>query len=152
MFRGIANVSLDERGRFAVPTRFRDTLKERSGGKLVVTIDIAHPCLLLYPEQEYQQIEAKLVALDNTQAPIRELQRRFIGFASEVELDANGRVLVANELRDYSGLDRKGVLLGQINKLELWSNTVWRETTRKWPKKPKKGGEEKIEELADVHF
>ena len=152
MFRGIANVSLDERGRFAVPTRFRDTLKERSGGKLVVTIDIAHPCLLLYPEQEYQQIEAKLVALDNTQAPIRELQRRFIGFASEVELDANGRVLVANELRDYSGLDRKGVLLGQIIS---WSYG----RTRSGEKPPENGrrnrrraAKRKIEELADVHF
>ena len=149
MFRGIANVSLDQRGRFAVPTRFRDTLLERSEGNLVLTIDIAHTCLLLYPQRDYKEIEDKLVALDNTQASIRELQRRFIGFATEVELDGNGRVLVATELREYAGLERKGVLLGQINKLELWSDNGWRDTTSKWPAD---GDEEKLDELVNIRF
>ena len=141
MFRGIANVSLDERGRFVVPTRFRDRLKERSDGKLVLTIDKAQTCLLIYPQQDYQEIEDRLIALDNTQESVRELQRRFIGFATETELGVNGRILVAAELREYAGLERKGVLLGQINKLELWSETGWRDKMSKWPEQ---GDEEKL--------
>lgn len=149
MFRGIANVSLDERGRFVVPTRFRDRLKERSDGKLVLTIDKAHACLLIYPQQDYQQIEDRLIALDNTQESVRELQRRFIGFATETELGVNGRILVATELREYAGLERKGVLLGQINKLELWSEAGWRDKTSKWPEQ---GGEERLDGIADIRF
>lgn len=137
--RGIASVSLDERGRFVVPSRFREKLKASSGGNLVVTADIAHACLLIYPQEDYQEIEDQLIALDNTQPHIRDLQRRFIGFATEVELSDSGRILVATELREYAGLDRRGVLLGQVNKLELWSEPVWQKQKKKWPKDKAKG-------------
>ena len=137
--RGIANVSLDERGRFVVPSRFRDKLKESSGGKLVLTADVAHACLLIYPQEDYQEIEDQLIALDNMQPHVRDLQRRFIGFASEVELSDSGRILVATELREYAGLDRRGVLLGQVNKLELWSEPEWQKKKKKWPKDKAKG-------------
>lgn len=136
--RGIASVSLDERGRFVVPSRFRDKLKESSGGNLVITADVAHACLLIYPEEEYQKIEDQLIALDNTQSRVRDLQRRFIGFATEVELSDSGRILVATELREYAGLDRKGVLLGQVNKLELWSEPAWEKKKKSWPKERSK--------------
>lgn len=131
MFRGVANVSLDTRGRFAMPARYRDGF-QGAGGKLVVTIDVANPCLLIYPQQDYETLEQKLRTLDNTQDAIRSLQRKLIGFATEAELDGNGRILVPGELRDYADVDRKAVLLGQINKVELWGQTQWRETVNSW--------------------
>ena len=131
MFRGVANVSLDARGRFAMPARYREGFAA-SAGKVIVTIDVASACLLIYPQAEYEALEEKLCALDNTLDAIRSLQRKFIGFASESELDSNGRILIPGELRDYADVDRKAVLLGQVNKLELWAQTQWRETVNEW--------------------
>lgn len=131
MFRGVANVSLDARGRFAMPARYRDGFLP-SAGKLTVTIDVANPCLLIYPQQDYDALEEKLRALDNTKGAIRSLQRKLIGFATEAELDGSGRILVPGELREYADIGRKAVLLGQLNKIELWAQTQWRETVNGW--------------------
>lgn len=132
MFRGIANVSLDQRGRFAMPARYRTSIEERSAGRLVVTIDTANACLLVYPHPDYQELEEKLTALNNTQPHTRMLQRKIIGFATEVELDANGRLLVPGELREYAALEKRAVLLGQMHKLELWSHEELRKTMSEW--------------------
>ncbi len=134
MFRGNANVSLDERGRFAMPTRYREIFQQLADGRLVVTIDVAKTCLLIYPEPHYQELEGKLIALDNTQPQNRDLQRKIIGFATDTELDSNGRILVTNELRDYAGVDRKATLLGQVNKLEMWADDLWRDIKTGWRK------------------
>lgn len=131
MFRGVAKVSLDARGRFAMPARYREGFQD-SAGRLVLTIDVANPCLLIYPQQDYEALEQKLRTLDNTQNAIRSLQRKLIGFATEAELDGNGRILVPGELRDYAEVDRKAVLLGQLNKVELWGQTQWREAVNRW--------------------
>lgn len=152
MFRGNANVSLDQRGRFAMPTRYREALLELSGGQLVVTIDVTQTCLLIYPKPNYQALEEKLIALDNTRPRNRDLQRKIIGFATDVELDGNGRVLVSNELREYAGLDRKATLLGQVNKLEMWSDDLWREIKTGW-RKDHVGVEEQIDlRGSDIQF
>lgn len=148
MFRGIANVSLDERGRFAMPARFRTQIVERSTGKLVVTIDAANACLLIYPTPDYLELEKKLTALDSRQQN-RLLQRKIIGFATDVELDGNGRVLVPGELREYAALEKRAILLGQINKLELWAESVWRQTMSEWRND---AGQEDLESLAKIQL
>lgn len=148
VFRGVAKISLDARGRFAMPARYREGFQE-SAGRLVVTIDVANPCLLIYPQQDYEALEQKLRTLDNTQDAIRSLQRKLIGFATEAELDGNGRILVPGELRDYADVDRKAVLLGQINKVELWGQTQWREAVNGWRHAESGAG---LDELAGIQL
>lgn len=131
-----------------MPARYRAGFQE-SAGRLVLTIDVANPCLLIYPQQDYEALEQKLRTLDNTQNAIRSLQRKLIGFATEAELDGNGRILVPGELRDYAEVDRKAVLLGQINKVELWGQTQWREAVNSWRHAEDSPG---LDELAGIQL
>ena len=132
MFRGISKASLDDRGRFAVPARFRDGLKARSDGKLVITIDRQDKCLLLYPDNEWLAVEKRLERLSNLNPAVRQLQRMLMGFAIDVELDGNGRVLIPPILRDYAAIDKAVMVMGQSNKLELWSEAVLQAQLVEW--------------------
>ena len=124
MFRGIAQLNLDSKGRLAVPARHRDVLLERCRGHLVITAD-ADRCLLMYPLPEWEVIQQKLEGLSNLDPRVRELQRRLIGFAVDSEMDAAGRVLVPPALRHYAQLTKNVVLVGQGKKFELWNQERW---------------------------
>lgn len=124
-FRGFNNVSMDAKGRFSLPTRYRDTLQAAADGCVVVTVDPDQPCLLLYPRPEFESIEDEISKLPNTLDGVRRLQRLFIGYASEVQLDANGRLLLDAGQRSYAGLEKKLVLVGQTNKVEIWAEDRW---------------------------
>lgn len=124
MFRGIAQLNLDSKGRLAVPARHRDALIERCGGHLVITADADH-CLLIYPLPDWELIQQKLEALSNLDARVRELQRRLIGFAVDVDIDSAGRVLISTALRQFAQLDKNVVLVGQGKKFELWNQDNW---------------------------
>jgi len=126
MFRGIAQLSLDSKGRLAVPARHRDLLLERCAGHLVITAD-ADRCLLVYPLPDWELIQQKLEALSNLDPRVRDLQRRLIGFAVDVDMDNAGRVLIAPALRQYAQLDKNVVLVGQGKKFELWNQESWDE-------------------------
>ena len=124
MFRGIAQLNLDSKGRLAVPARHRDVLLERCGGHLVTTAD-ADRCLLVYPLPDWELIQQKLEGLSNLDPRVRELQRRLIGFAVDVDIDGAGRILIAPALRHYAQLDKSVVLVGQGRKFELWNQENW---------------------------
>ena len=124
MFRGIAQLNLDSKGRLAVPARNRDLLFERCGGLLVVTAD-ADRCLLIYPLPDWELIQQKLEGLSNLDPRVRELQRRLIGFAVDVDLDGAGRVLISPALRQFAQLEKNVVLVGQGRKFELWNKDNW---------------------------
>ena len=124
MFRGVAQLSLDSKGRLAVPSRFRDPLTERCAGQVVVTAD-SDRCLLIYPLPEWEPIEQKLMSLSSFNPQIRELQRRVVGYAEDVVMDATGRILVPPALRQFAQLDKSVVLVGQGNKFELWNQDSW---------------------------
>jgi MraZ protein len=132
MFRGINSVSLDPKGRMALPARFREAMVERCGGNLVVTIDTIEKCLLLYPLPEWEIVQRKLEALSNIGDRARRLQRLLIGHATDIELDANGRLLLPQMLRSFADLDRKLVLVGQGNKIEIWSEPRWQARMEEW--------------------
>ena len=133
MFRGITAVSLDAKGRLAMPARQRDLLLENEEiAQLVVTIDTQSPCLLLYPIQEWEVIEAKLEALPSFNPATRRLQRLLMGHASELEMDSQGRILIPQLLRDYTKLDKRVMVVGQGQKFELWSDTVWDAEREVW--------------------
>lgn len=124
MFRGIAQLNLDSKGRLAVPARHRDALIERCGGHLVITADADH-CLLIYPLPDWELIQQKLEGLSNLDPRVRELQRRLIGFAVDVDMDGAGRVLISPELRRFAQLEKSVVLVGQGRKFELWNDERW---------------------------
>jgi MraZ protein len=124
VFRGIAQLSLDSKGRLMVPTRHRDVLLERCAGHLVITAD-ADRCLLIYPLPDWELIQQKLEGLSNLDPRVRELQRRLIGFAVDADMDNAGRLLVAPALRQYAQLDKDVVLVGQGRKFELWNEENW---------------------------
>jgi MraZ protein len=112
----------------AVPSRHRDALAVVGEGRLVVT---AHPhrCLLLYPRPAWEPIRDRLMSLSSFNAEIRSLQRLLVGYASEVEMDGAGRILVSPALRRFAALDHHVVLVGQGNKFELWDEAKWGEAT-----------------------
>ncbi|MGB5344808.1 MAG: division/cell wall cluster transcriptional repressor MraZ [Woeseia sp.] len=131
MFRGATKVTLDAKGRLAIPTRYRERLQTRCDGQLVVTVDRDN-CLLLYPFPDWEDIERKLMRLPSLNSQSRRLQRLMVGYATEMELDGNGRILLTKELREFAGLDRQAILLGQGNKFELWDEESWNAKRDAW--------------------
>lgn len=132
MFRGINSATLDSKGRVALPARCREMLSLACEGKTVVTIDMREKCLLLYPLTEWEVVQRKLESLSNVAPRARLLQRLLIGHATDLELDAQGRILLPSMLRDFAALEKKLVLVGQGNKLEIWSAEHWHERMQSW--------------------
>jgi MraZ protein len=108
-----------------MPSRYRDELVVRCAGQLIVTIDAVDPCLCVYPLPEWELIEAKLRDLPSLREETRRLQRLLIGNAVDIELDASGRFLVPPRLRTHAGLDKHAMLVGQLNKFQLWNEDAW---------------------------
>jgi len=108
-----------------MPSRYRDELVSRCAGQLIVTIDAIDPCLCVYPLSEWELIEAKLRELASFREENRRLQRLLIGNAVDLELDASGRFLVPPRLREYARLDKRAMLVGQLNKFQLWDEDAW---------------------------
>ena len=126
MFRGASRLNLDAKGRLAIPTRYRERLNECCASELVITID-KDRCLLVYPLPEWQEIERKLNKLPSYNKAARNLQRLLVGHATEVDMDAQGRVLLPQTLREFAGLQKQAMLVGQGNKFELWDEERWYE-------------------------
>ena len=125
MFRGATSLNLDAKGRLAIPAKHRDALLNQGAGHLVLT---AHPhrCLLLYPQPAWEPIQAKMMALSSFDKQSSSLQRLLVGFAEDIELDNSGRLLVSPVLREFSGLEKQAMLVGQGSHFELWSMEAWR--------------------------
>ena len=116
----------------AVPTRFREAVLASSEGAVVLTIDTREKCLLMYPLPEWEVVQDKLEGLSNIAAQARLLQRLLIGHATDLDLDAQGRVLLPAMLREYAGLEKRLVLVGQGNKIEVWSEQQWQSQLDAW--------------------
>ncbi|WP_406609569.1 division/cell wall cluster transcriptional repressor MraZ [Agarivorans sp. JK6] len=127
MLRGASSINLDAKGRMTMPTRYREWLMEECHGQLVCTIDINHRCLLLYPLAEWEEIERKLKRLSSMNPAERRLQRLLLGYADDCEMDKNGRLLIPPPLRQHASLEKKIMLVGQLNKFELWSEEQWQQ-------------------------
>ena len=123
MFRGIARLALDAKGRLAVPSRNRAALANDSG-RIVITADPSR-CLLVYPVDAWEPIQARVMALSSFDERIRALQRLLVGYADDVDIDAAGRVLVPPPLREFASLAKDVVLVGQGQRLELWDAGAW---------------------------
>ena len=131
VFRGATKVTLDAKGRMAIPTRYRERLAARCDGQIIVTVD-KDTCLLVYPLPDWEELERKLVRLPSMNKAARRIVRIMVGYATEVEMDGSGRVLVSRELRDFAGLEKNAMLIGQGNKFELWDEPTWNEKRDAW--------------------
>lgn len=124
MFRGVSTLNLDSKGRLAIPTKYRDELKASCASKLVVTTGVDR-CILIYPEPTWNTIERDLDALSSQNPNVRKLQRLMTGYASDVVMDGQGRVLLPPALRKHVNLKKEVALVGQGKKFELWSESAW---------------------------
>ncbi|MCW8107057.1 division/cell wall cluster transcriptional repressor MraZ [Alteromonas ponticola] len=125
MFRGANAINLDTKGRLAIPTKYRQPLLDDCNGQLVCTIDTQQSCLLLYPLPEWEEIELKLSKFSSMVPAERRMQRLLLGYATEAEMDKNGRFVLPAPLRLHAGLEKEVMLVGQLNKFEVWSADNW---------------------------
>lgn len=125
MFFGETAINLDAKGRMAVPTRYRDSLQQVCGNSLVLTYSAFDSgCLWLYPEPEWERVRDEVMALSTFNPGHRSLQRRLVGSATQLEPDANGRLLLPQTLRQVAGLEKKVVLMGMGARFEIWNDNV----------------------------
>lgn len=138
MFRGVNSVSLDAKGRLAIPTRYRSELQECCDRQLIVTLAVnekgagTEGCLWLYPLPEWEALEQKINKLPTLNKMAGKLRRFLIGYASECEMDAQGRLLISERLRQIAKLEKQVVLLGQLNKFEIWNEAIFAARENEW--------------------
>jgi len=121
VFQGASSLSLDAKGRLAVPTRHRDVLTATAAGQLTITKH-PHGCLMIFARPEWEKFRERLAALPMS---AQWWKRIFLGNAMDVEMDATGRVLVSPELRAAAGLTKETVLLGMGGYFELWDKASY---------------------------
>lgn len=121
-FIGEYSVTLDEKGRVGVPTKFRGEL----GAGAVVTRGL-DTSLFLFPLSAWDQLAQKIAALPLGSSNSRQFSRFMLSGAMDVSLDTQGRFVIPPYLRAFAGLEREAVLVGVYNRLEIWSTAAWNE-------------------------
>ena len=126
---GFTTISIDAKGRLAIPAKYRDHLQAKQETKIVVTRDPQYPALKIYPGSEWIQIAHGLQSLQGLDPIVRNLQWTILGNASVSEFDPSGRmlILVPSELREYADINasKKVALVGMGNKFEIWNDQNW---------------------------
>lgn len=154
MFRGISSINLDDKGRLIIPTRYRDELQECCDHHLVVTVAVNERCvgesgcLWLYPLPEWERLEQTISKLPTLNKMAGKLRRFLIGNATECEMDTQGRLLLPEKLRKFSRLEKKIVLVGQLNKFEIWNEEAWNAKESEWLNATDDEGLEELESLS----
>ena len=135
MFLGTTTLTLDAKGRIAIPARFRAKLNEMCGGKLVISYNPLDKCLPVYPYDEWMECMQKMEAVEDHSDQFREYQRMLYAYTTEVDMDGSGRILIPQLSRDEIGLTKGAVLIGHGKKFELWSEENWLRTREEGDKK-----------------
>ena len=120
MFIGEYNHNLDNKGRLAVPVKFRDDLKK--GAVVTKGLD---GCLFLYTMSEWKILAEKLSKLPISQSNTRAFARLMLAGAMDVQVDKQGRVVLPDYLRKYASLNKKVIIGGLYNRLEIWDENNW---------------------------
>ncbi|GLQ90878.1 division/cell wall cluster transcriptional repressor MraZ [Dyella flagellata] len=122
MFQGETAITVDDKGRLAIPTAYRELVADACANRLVITYNpFESGCLWLFPQAEWERVRDQVVALPNVKAVHRALQMKLVGAAAMVEPDGAMRILLPGSQRTAAGIEKKAVLLGMGNKFELWS-------------------------------
>ena len=120
MFIGEYNHNLDDKGRLAIPAKFRAILKKGA----VVTKGLDN-CLFLYSKEQFEEIAKKIASLPLSQSRARAFARHMIAGAMDLEFDNQGRITLPEYLRKFSGLNKKVIVAGLYNHLEIWDENAW---------------------------
>ncbi|PHS18166.1 MAG: cell division/cell wall cluster transcriptional repressor MraZ [Kangiella sp.] len=125
VFRGANSINLDSKGRIAVPAKYRPVISESSNSHLIITCDPYDTCLLIFTLEDWENTEADLQALSNKKRNHRRLKRIMLSHATEVDMDANGRLLIPSVLRERAGLVKEVMLTGNGKTFQLWDKGRW---------------------------
>lgn len=131
MFRGSCLLTVDDKGRIAVPSRFREPLTQQCDGHVVATM-YHDRGIAIYSLPVWEELEQRLQDLPSGDPANRVLQEMILGHADERQLDGQGRLLLAPSLRRYAKLDRDAELMGQGHKLVLWSTQTEEQRYDNW--------------------
>lgn len=140
MFIGEYKHNLDEKGRLALPAKFR---KQMRGTILTRGLD---RCLFVFNKDEWEELAAKIKALPMSQANSRAFSRLMFSGAVEAPLDSQGRILIPEYLKEYAGLGKIAVVAGVFNRLEIWDENHW----RKYKSKTEASSDDIAEKLGEL--
>jgi MraZ protein len=122
MFQGETAISVDEKGRLAIPIAYRELVARECDNRLILTYNpFESGCLFIYPEKAWEPVRDQINALPKAKKVHRALQLKLVGAAMVLEPDASGRVSLPASHRTAAGIDRKAILVGMGDKFELWS-------------------------------
>jgi MraZ protein len=122
MFQGETAITIDDKGRLAIPTAYRDLVARACGNRLVITYNpFEAGCLYLYPQPVWETVRDQVNALPRIKKNTRLLQLKLVGAAAFAEPDGSGRISIPASQRSAVGIEKKAVLLGMGDKFELWS-------------------------------
>lgn len=141
MFLGEYHHNLDNKGRVAVPAKFRDKLSPGA----IITRGLDN-CLFVFAGQEWEQLAAKLVSLPLSQANSRAFARLMLAGAMDVSVDGQGRILVPDYLRKYAALKKEVVIAGLYSRMEIWDADAW----EKYKQKTENSADEVAEKLGEL--
>lgn len=141
MFIGEYNHNIDEKGRLAIPAKFRSVLKK--GAVVTKGLD---DCLFLYSREQWLKIAEKFATLPISQSKSRALARHMLAGAMDVAFDNQGRITLPEYLRNFSGLKKKVIVAGLFNHLEIWDEAAW----LKYRTETEKHSNEIAEEMGDL--
>ncbi|MBI2506792.1 MAG: division/cell wall cluster transcriptional repressor MraZ [Candidatus Colwellbacteria bacterium] len=141
MFIGEFHHSVDEKGRVAIPAKFRSKI---SGGAIITRgLD---RCLFIFTNKDWAALAEKLITLPLAQANSRAFVRLMLSGASDVKLDVQGRILVPDYLRKYAGLDKSAKIIGVYNRMEIWDDRTW----ERYRERTESSSDEIAEKMADL--
>lgn len=141
MFIGEYSLTIDEKGRLSVPVKFRNDLK----GKAVVTRGLDNS-LFLYTMPEWRRLAEKLANLPISKANTRAFSRLMLAGAMDCDLDKAGRIVLPDYLREFAKIEKKVVVAGLYNRLEIWSEDLW----TKYKKHTEKDSTDIAEQLGEI--
>ncbi len=125
MFRGSFEHAIDDKGRLSIPARFRETLRRRRERELVLVDPVFDTCISAYPIKAWEHIEQNLLSKGNSDKTFRDYVRQISARAVESPVDSQGRILIPPQLRERAGLRRDVVIIGVLDKIEIWSRERW---------------------------
>ncbi len=120
MFFGEYNHNIDDKGRMSIPSKFRDGL----GDKFFVTRGLDQ-CLFVFPSDEWEKFQEKLMSLPLTKSAARKFSRFFSAGTMDYGLDKQGRINITSTLRKHAEIEKEVVIIGVGTRLEIWSKDAW---------------------------
>jgi MraZ protein len=128
-FSGKYYYTVDPKGRIMIPAPFREIISANYGPKLYIANAAFEKCLHIYPQEEWFNLQEKVRRLPKMDEAVTFFMRRVIASAVETTVDKQGRVLIPAAHRQDSGINGDVVIVGQIEKIEIWDKALWDEAT-----------------------